>query len=911
MNEDYCEQNFCYFPNSFGFDQPQPPQDSVDHQRFLQAQEELEEIKRIKDMSIEEMRHEQQLVYYKIKEITNDLGYKRFHGEKIDEEYVKDYEIRIRKLKQDFNEWGNEDAYIPLGDIIARYSTSKAIIPDLPIEEPDNSLNMGDEHLDTTPSIENLVPISSEFEGISDDTSDVPTCDNNRVNVESDLVESLINQSTAQIPPPVIPISIPEPDIPKNLPKTTPIPESDIPKSLPKPNIPYPSRRDDQKSRDKASNQMEKIFQIFQDLRFDISFADALLLMPRFAPTIKSLLMNKEKLLELAKIPLNENCSAMLLKKLPEKLGDPGKFLIPCNFPGIRQDICLIEKLLNNDPFQLPPMDLKQSEVTEAKSSIEEPPELELKDLPSHLEYAFLEENDKLPVIIAKGLKNDEKKYSFKGAQILTKLLKRSLRTEAPNLVGPGLELTIRTQLMQTMTEGLQIHYTITEKEMLAVVKQDQRARGLAPVGSSPTRFDITIRDKKGSETSFGRFGILEYNCPSWNRLLFYFDDDDDEYTVIWRRPKAITPDEPSEEPKDPLIIGEKELSTIPKKDKSSVEDLIPIPSRSKGVSDDIYDHSDAESLLSQDILIMSPKIDFLSEEFIGEFTHILSEMDVDEFDEEEVDCYDHDISSDDDSYENIEYVEASPLNLEYDNLKEGNEDQEEKEFDLEDIFQIQDVILHEKLLNVHRLITNIKSLKNNSTPDHVFKFPSSAPISVTDSGSFFEESDTSLSHSDNSLPKFETFSDHTEETRSGGTTTHANNSLPEYDLFLFEIEPDQGGMTSIIISDNSNDPLLELPEFESFHFDLDLSVPRPPPKPPDVEISLIIETNAPVINDFDELNEDECFDPRGGEINVEVDNSFTFVIWIFLPYLTYPVGSSLLSSARNEDTSFDPVIST
>ncbi|GJV98187.1 reverse transcriptase domain-containing protein [Tanacetum coccineum] len=97
--------------------------------------------------------------------------------------------------------------------------------------------------------------------------------------------------------------------------------ESDIPKSLPKPNIPYPSRCDDQKSRDKASNQMEKIFQIFQDLRFDISFADALLLMPRFAPTIKSLLMNKEKLLELAKIPLNENCSTMLLKKLPEKLG--------------------------------------------------------------------------------------------------------------------------------------------------------------------------------------------------------------------------------------------------------------------------------------------------------------------------------------------------------------------------------------------------------------------------------------------------------------------------------------------------------------------------------------------------------------------------------------------------------------
>ncbi|GJR42366.1 reverse transcriptase domain-containing protein [Tanacetum coccineum] len=154
----------------------------------------------------------------------------------------------------------------------------------------------------------------------------------------TDKEQTNFQGSTAQIPPPVIPISIPEPDVPKTLPKTTPIPESDIPKSLPKPNIPYPSRRDDQKSRDKASNQMEKIFQIFQDLRFDISFADALLLMPRFAPTIKSLLMNKEKLLELAKIPLNENCSAMLLKKLPEKLGDPGKFLIPCNFPGM--DVC-------------------------------------------------------------------------------------------------------------------------------------------------------------------------------------------------------------------------------------------------------------------------------------------------------------------------------------------------------------------------------------------------------------------------------------------------------------------------------------------------------------------------------------------------------------------------------------------
>nr|GFC38627.1 reverse transcriptase domain-containing protein [Tanacetum cinerariifolium] len=121
-------------------------------------------------------------------------------------------------------------------------------------------------------------------------------------------------------------------------PLVIPIPEPNVLKTLPKPNLSYPSRLNDQKLCEKATNQMEKFFQIFQDLHFDISFADALLLMPKFASTIKSLLTNKDKLFELAKIPLNENCSAMLLKKLPEKLGDPGKFLIPCDFQGM--DVC-------------------------------------------------------------------------------------------------------------------------------------------------------------------------------------------------------------------------------------------------------------------------------------------------------------------------------------------------------------------------------------------------------------------------------------------------------------------------------------------------------------------------------------------------------------------------------------------
>nr|GEX18007.1 reverse transcriptase domain-containing protein [Tanacetum cinerariifolium] len=80
-------------------------------------------------------------------------------------------------------------------------------------------------------------------------------------------------------------------------------------------------------------------FQIFQRLYFDISLADALLYMLKFASTFKSLLSNKEKLFKLANTLLNENCSAVLLKKLPEKLGDPGKFLIPCDF--LELDECL------------------------------------------------------------------------------------------------------------------------------------------------------------------------------------------------------------------------------------------------------------------------------------------------------------------------------------------------------------------------------------------------------------------------------------------------------------------------------------------------------------------------------------------------------------------------------------------
>ncbi|GKC80794.1 hypothetical protein Tco_1131568 [Tanacetum coccineum] len=137
---------------------------------------------------------------------------------------------------------------------------------------------------------------------------------------------------------------------------------------------------------------------------------------------------------------------------------------------------------------------------------------------------------------------------------------------------------------------------------------------------------------------------------------------------------------------------------------------------------------------------------------------------------------------SDDDYGEDIDFVEASPPDSELISLEEVKDfDPEDEETDT-DILLIKDDILHEKLLNINLLIGQIKSLNDNPTPDCVLKSPSLFPIPVEDSDSFFENSDTSLSYSDNSLPEFKTFSYHTKETSSGNTTTHADNSLPEYD---------------------------------------------------------------------------------------------------------------------------------
>ncbi|GJU05336.1 hypothetical protein Tco_1121766 [Tanacetum coccineum] len=228
---------------------------------------------------------------------------------------------------------------------------------------------------------------------------------------------------------------------------------------------------------------------------------------------------------------------------------------------------------------------------------------------------------------------------------------------------------------------------------------------------------------------------------------------DDDEYTIIYRRPKAITPDLPTEEPDNSLSKGDEHLNTISETKKSSGENLVPIPSESKGISDDICD---------------VPFCD--SDQFDAEFGLINSLLRIDEDDF----------------------------------------DEEEGEIDI-DIFQIEDEILREKLLNVNLLIDKIKALNLTPSVPFVLEYPSSSPIPVVDSDFLIEKVDTFLVSEDSIPPGIE--SD-------------------------FDLEGD-----IIFLDDLLNDD--PIPEYE--HFTLDIG--------PD-EI---------VINNFDKLNEDECFDPGGG----------------------------------------------
>ncbi|GKD26466.1 reverse transcriptase domain-containing protein [Tanacetum coccineum] len=155
--------------------------------------------------------------------------------------------------------------------------------------------------------------------------------------VTKDTVLPTNNGSTKDVQPPVVQV---QSHVPNSEPVVAPV--SALMPNL-KPLIPYPSRRNDERRREKANDQIEKFYKIFQDMSFEISLADALILMPKFASTLKALIENKEKLSEMARTPLNEHCSAVILNKLPEKLRDPDKFLIPCDFPGMEECLALAD----------------------------------------------------------------------------------------------------------------------------------------------------------------------------------------------------------------------------------------------------------------------------------------------------------------------------------------------------------------------------------------------------------------------------------------------------------------------------------------------------------------------------------------------------------------------------------------
>nr|GEX27356.1 reverse transcriptase domain-containing protein [Tanacetum cinerariifolium] len=406
-----------------------------------------------------------------------------------------------------------------------------------------------------------------------------------------DTVPPTNNKSTKDLQPPVVQV---EYSILNSEPVVAPV---SAPKPNQKPSFPYQSRLHDQKLRDKANDQKEKFFQIFQDLNFNISFADALILMPKFGPAIKTLLTNKDKLYELARTPLNEHCSAVLLKKLLEKLGDPGKFLIPCDFLGMDDCLaladldasinlmplsvwnklslpelsptCMTLELANRlishpigvaedvfvkvGTFHFPAdfvvvdfdtdprvplilgrsflktkralIDVFKGELTlcvgkesitfnldqtlrysanyndmtanridvidmacedyskylaqvrkelkiykakNDKSSINEPPELELKDLPPHLEYAFFEGDDKLPVIIAKDLSDEEKTALI----TVLKSHKRDIAWKLSDIKGIDTEFCTQKILMEDDFEPADGVYALTIENSHFMVKE-------------------------------------------------------------------------------------------------------------------------------------------------------------------------------------------------------------------------------------------------------------------------------------------------------------------------------------------------------------------------------------------------------------------------------------------------------
>nr|GEX68090.1 hypothetical protein [Tanacetum cinerariifolium] len=347
--------------------------------------------------------------------------------------------------------------------------------------------------------------------------------------------------------------------------------------------------------------------------------------------------------------------------------------------------------------------------------------------------------------------------------------------------------------------------------------------------------------------------------------------DDDDDYN------SAITPVLSTEETKNSLSMGDEHLDTIPATKsneviKSSVEDLVPIPSEFEGIPDtmcDVHLVNNPTPLEAKDYFVIA----------------LNSNDDIS--------------SSDDDSLykENIEYVEASPHDSELVSL-------EAAEIVIPEVEEIEDDYLREKLLNVHLLIANIEALKDNPTQSSELLTKSSS----TSPKSFLEETNTFH----NSLPEFENFYFDLEEFSSGSTTTDSDISLPNYEAFYF----DDDHIEEISSGSTTTHSYVSLSEYDSFIFDFpheefvdELAHIISPP-----EYDCFYFWNLP---DPGELIYILNFGIRENlsttSVNLPVEDNHSpllaYVVWIFLAYLTYPVIPPYLHPFGNEDTIFNPGI--
>nr|GEW51082.1 hypothetical protein [Tanacetum cinerariifolium] len=386
---------------------------------------------------------------------------------------------------------------------------------------------------------------------------------------------------------------------------------------------------------------------------------------------------------------------------------------------------------------------------------------------------------------------------------------------------------------------------------------------------------------------------------PSKRFNSFCYDDDDDEdYTI------AVTPSLSTEEPDDSLNMGDEHLDTISatKSDefiKSSVENLILISSESEGILDNMCDVPFHDNSLPHDI----------SKDQFEDF----------------VDSNDEFSSTDDDSFsiDNIEYVEASLPDSE---LVSSEVMEivipEVGGIDDDILLTIKDDILCEKLLNINILIANIEALNDNPTPSFDFMSKSSS----TSINSPLEETNTF----DNSLPEFETFCFDLEKISSGSTTTRSDISLPEYEAFYDDHVKETSSGSTTTYSDSSL--------YDSFIFDLSINPFLPADRSDFYEFAdELIHIISP--------SEYDCFffkiKPNSGDFTMDVvedispikeprvhnalpthptlqlnlefklssESLFTYVVWIFLPFLLSSVALQYLLSFGNEDTIFDPGI--